>query len=118
MLLRRFEAIVFFFAMTLPIVLEAAVVYWIFQHLGKPSTSNPSFTAVGEWTGMTLPQAWVLGALFVLVYRAVTIVIAPASWTNQMFSRTCLAFVRLWRWSIAMIVMQELVLFLDRAIAS
>lgn len=117
-MLRKFEAIVFFFAIMLLIVLEAAVVYWIFQYPAKPSTSNPSFTAVGEWTGIALPQAWLLGALFVLVCRAVTVVVAPAGWTSQMFSRTWLAFVRLRRWSIAMILMQELVLFLDRAIAS
>lgn len=117
-MLRRCQAVVFFFAMLLPIVLEAAVVYWIFQYPGKPSTSNSSFTAVGGWTGMALPQAWLLGALFVLIYRAMTVVIAPMSWTNQMFSRTWLAFVRSWRWTIAMILVQELVLFLDRAIAS
>lgn len=117
-IVRRCEAIVFFFAMLLPIVLEGAVVYWIFQHPPKLHTSSLSFTAVGEWTGMALPQAWLLGALFVLVYRAVTVVITPASWTDQMFSRTLLAYFRLWRWTIAMILMQELVLFLDRVVAS
>ena len=117
-MLRRCETIVFFFAMMLPIVLEGAVVYWISQHPLKPHTSNASFTAVGEWTGMALPQAWLLGAFLLLVYHVVTVVITPASCKNHMFSRTWLAFVRLWRWTIAMILMQELVLFLDRAVAS
>lgn len=114
--LRRCEAVVFFFAMMLPIVLEGAVVYWIFQHPLKPHTSNPSFTAVGEWTDMALPQAWLVGALLVLAYRVLLIVNAPAGWRE--FSRTWLAFVRPWRWTIAMILMQELALFLDRTVAS
>lgn len=117
-MLRSCKTIVFFFAMLLPIVLEGAPVYWIFPHPLKPLTSNLSVTAVGEWIGMALPEVWLLGALFALIYRAGTVVITPASRTNQVLSRTWQAFVRLLHWTIAMILMQELVLFLDRSVAS
>jgi hypothetical protein len=116
--LRKCEAIVFFFATVLPIVLERALVCRVFQDRVKALASNPPFTDVGEWTGTALLQAWLLGAIFVVVYPAVTFIITRVIWTNQMFSRTWRAFVRLRHWTIAMIVMQELVLFLNRAFAS
>jgi len=116
--LRRCGSILFFSAMMVPLIVEAAVVYWICQYQGNANTSNLSFISVGGWTGIALPQAWLLGAGWVLAYRAVTTFTAPADATNQIFSRTCLSLMRLWRWSVSVVIVQKLGIFLSRGVAS
>jgi hypothetical protein len=115
-MLHRCEAVFFFCAMMLAIILEASFVYWMCQNPLDGATPPNSFSVVGEWTGMALPQAWLLGAFFVLVYRLLAIAIPPTSWTGEMFSRNRQAFLRLWRWTIAISVMQGFVLFLARPV--
>jgi len=116
--LHRCAPILFFSATMVPLIVEAAVVYWICQYQGNANTSNLSFISVGEWTGIALPQAWLLGACWLLAYRAVSTFTALAGTTNQIFSRTCLSFIRLRRWAVAVIIVQKLGIFLGRAVAS
>ncbi len=114
-MLRRCESIVFFSAMMLPVIVDAAV-YWTCPHQGNADASNLSFTSVGEWAGLPLPHGWLVGPFWVLAYHALTTFIASAGPTNQISSRTWLSFIRLW--SIAVILVQELGIFLGRAVAS
>jgi hypothetical protein len=100
------------------IVLEGAVVYWVFQHRLPYSGVHGSFNAVGEWTGVALPQAWLFDALLVLAYRVSVTLIPPASWTDgdKRCNRT--AFLDLWKWTVALIAIQGLAIFLGNANAS
>jgi hypothetical protein len=113
--LRNLETAVFFLAMLLAIVLEAGIVYWISKHPASPSAS---FTLAGEWTGIALPQGWLLGALLVLAYRLTAICIEPLNCAYSEARHNRQAFFRLWRWTIALIGMQVLVLFVGRSVAS
>ena len=56
--LHRIEAVVFFLAMMLAVVLEGGIVYWLSQH---PASQGASFGLTGQWTGAALPQAWLFG---------------------------------------------------------
>jgi hypothetical protein len=116
--LRRLEAFVFFLAMMLAIVLEGAVVYWIFQHRLPYSGVHGSFNAGVEWTGVALPQAWLFGALLVLAYRAGATFIPPTGWSNSDKQRNRTAFLHLLKWTVAVIAIQGLALFLGNANAS
>lgn len=113
--LRRCESILFFSAMMVPLMRRQLSTGFVST---RANTSNLSFISVGEWTGIALRQAWLLGACWVLAYRAVTTFTAPADATNQIFSRTCLSFIRLWRWTVAVIIVKKLGIFLRRAVAS
>lgn len=113
--LRKIENATFFLAMLLAIVLEAGIVYWISKHPANPSAS---FSLAGEWTGMALPQGWLFGALLVLAYRLSAICIEPLNCAHSEAQHNRRAFLRLWRWTIALIGMQGLVLFVGRSVAS
>ena len=113
--LRKIENATFFLAMLLAIVLEAGIVYWISKHPANPSAS---FSLAGEWTGIALPQGWLFGALLVLAYRLTAICMRPLNCAHSKARHNRQAFLRLWRWTIALIGMQALVLFVGRSIAS
>ena len=113
--LRKLENAIFFLAMLLAIVLEAGIVYWISKHPANPSAS---FSLAGEWTGIALPQGWLFGALLVLAYRLTTICIEPLNCARGEARHNRQAFLRLWRWTIALIGMQGLVLLVGRSVAS
>jgi hypothetical protein len=111
---RKLETFVCFAAMMLPITLEAACVYW----LGVPGvlhrSAGNSLTVVGQWTSATLPQCWLLGALAVLLYRAVAMVVRPKTWDGVEILHNRRAFVQLWRWAVAVGAVQIGALCLDR----
>ena len=117
-MLYKLEAFTFFFAVMLAIILEGAVVYRASGHPLVRATSYTPFNVVGEWNGLTLPQAWLLSALLVLFYRVVAMFTALTNRTDSEFQSNRGAFVCLWRWTIALIAMQGLVLFLGRPAAS
>jgi hypothetical protein len=114
-MLRKMEAATFFLAMLLVIVLEAGIVYWISKH---PAHTSASFSLAGEWTGVALPQGWLFGALLVLAYRLPVICMQPLNCAHSEARRNRRDFLRLWRWTIALIGMQGLTLFVGRPIAS
>jgi hypothetical protein len=114
-MLRKLENATFFLAMLLAAVLEAGIVCWFSKHPANPS---PSFSLAGEWTGVALPQGWLFGALLVLAYRLTTICIEPLNCAHSEARHNRQAFMCLWRWTIALIGMQGLVLFVGRSVAS
>jgi hypothetical protein len=109
-MLGKIEALFFFLAKMLAIVLEGGIVYWIFQH---PAGSGTSFSLTGHWTGAALPQAWLFGALCMLVCRLTAIFISPLNDAAEDVRVDRKAFLRLWRWTIALIAIQSLSIFLD-----
>ena len=110
--LRRLETAMLFSAMMLAIVLEAALVYWIFEDRASTETS---FSVAGKWTGASLPQGWLFGALCVLAYRVTVIVSPSTSSVNADKRRNRTAFIHLWKWTVALIAIQGLALFLGHA---
>jgi hypothetical protein len=114
-MLRKLENATFFLAMLLVVVFEAGIVYWISKH---PASASASFSLAGEWTGVALPQGWLLGALLVLAYRLTAIYIEPPNCAHSEARHNRQAFLRLWRRTIALIGMQGLVLFVGRSVAS
>ena len=114
-MLHKLEALIFFLAMLLAIILEAAVVYWLTEHSLVHATSNGSLNVVGEWTGLTLPQGWLFGALLVLVYRVTSIFSPPRRWADGELMRNRQAFVRLWCLAMALVTMQGFLLLLGEA---
>lgn len=117
-MLRTLEALTFFVAMLLVIVVEGAWVYWILGHSPVYATAGRSLNVVGAWTGLALPQGWLLGAVLVLIYRVIAMFIPPADWTDGERLRNRRAFVRLWSLAIVMVSMQALLHFLDKAATS
>ena len=114
-MLRKLENATFFLAMLLAVVLEAGIVCWISKH---PASPPASFSLAGEWTGVAMPQGWLFGALLVLAYRLTTICIEPLNCAHSEARHNRQAFLRLWRWTIALIGMQGLGLFVGRSVAS
>lgn len=114
-MLRKLENTTFFLAMLLAVVPEAGIVYWISKHPANPSAS---FSLAGEWTGIALPQGWLFGALLVLAYRLTAICMHPRNCAHSEARHNRQAFLRLWCWTIALIGMQALVLFVGRWVAS
>jgi hypothetical protein len=82
----------------------------------RPDQSPPGNSSRG--TGLALPQGWLLGAVLVLIYRVMAMFIPPADWTDGEWLHNRWAFVRLWSLAIAMVSMQALLHFLDKAATS
>jgi hypothetical protein len=113
-ILGQMETFVFFAAMLLAITLEAACVYWLWLPGSMRGHSETQASLVGQWTAATLPQCWLLGAVIVLVYRAVLMLMSRrASDFDDLLSKRK-AFLRLWRWAMAVGCAQIFVLYLDR----
>ena len=113
--LHRIEAVFVFLAMMLAVVLEGGIVYWLSQH---PTTQGASFGLTGQWTGAALPQAWLFGALLVLVYKLIVMFTPSSGCPEGEVQRERKGFLRLWRWTVALIAMQAFAFFLDRVPAS
>jgi hypothetical protein len=113
--LSQVETFVFFAAMLLAIALEGACVYWLSSVGVKPTPEGiQSPNLVGQWTASTLPQCWLLGALFVLFYRASAMLVPPQSWGRAEAQSNRRAFLRLWRWTVALGALQIGALYMDR----
>ena len=117
-MLRKLETLTFFSAMMLAVILEGAVVYWIFGHRVVRASSEGSLNVVGEWTGFALPQAWLFGALLALIYRVSAMVNPPRSWSDSEWMHNRRAFVRLWCLAMALVAMQGFLLVLGKASAA
>ena len=112
--LGKAESFVLFAALLLAITLEGACVYWLSTAGITPALAgiHPA-NLVGQWTASTLPQCWLLGALFVLLYRVSAMLIPPHNWGRDNAQANRRAFLRLWRWTVALGALQIGVLYLD-----
>jgi hypothetical protein len=113
--LRRIEAVVFFLAMMLAVVLEGGIVYWLSQH---PASQGASFGLTGQWTGAALPQAWLFGALLMLSHKLIVMFTGSFGCAEGEVQRERQGFLRLWRCTVVLIAVQVFAFFLDRAAAS
>jgi len=113
--LHRIEAVVFFLAMMLAIVLEGGIVYWLSQH---PASQGASFGLTGQWTGAALPQAWLFGALLMLAHKLTVMFTPSLEYPEGEVQHHRKGFLRLWRRTVALISMQAFAFFLDRMPAS
>jgi len=116
-MLRRLEAFAFFVAMMLAIILEGATVYWICSHPFMPATHDRPLNVTGQWTGLALPQGWLLGAVLVLIYRVIAMLIRPTDWTGDEIQHNRRAFVRLWCLAMALAAVQGVVFLLGNRAA-
>ena len=117
-MLRKLETLTFFLAMMLAVILEGAVVDWLFDHSLVHATPDGSLNVLGEWTGFALPQGWLLGALLVLFYRVTATLIPPGRWTDRELMQNRRAFVRLWCLAMALVAMQGLLFLLGNVSAA
>lgn len=112
------ETFALFVALMVAIVLEGGCVYWLWTHRAFRATAGSSLNWVadpnllGQWTSSTLPQCWLLGGLFVLMYRLIQLLVPPESLNSAEWIQKRLAFLRLWRWVVALALLQGLALYL------
>ena len=116
--LRQIEAFVFFAAMLLAITLEGACVYWLWLPGTARAHSGTQASLVGQWTAATLPQCWLLGAVAVLIYRIVLMLVPRRTWDIDDCLHNRRAFVRLWRWVVAVAAVQMCAVYLDRVVTA
>ena len=118
-MLRKLEIFACFAAAMMAIITEGACVYWMWTHGDlRPGTStvltqvaSPT-NLVGQWTGTTLPQCWILGAILVLLYRVGRMVAPPAGWDRDAKLGNRQAFMRVWRWVMALTLVEGFALYL------
>ena len=116
--LQRLETFACFAAMTLAITLEGACVYWLGVAGIMRAPSGTSVNLVGQWTAVTLPQCWLVGALVILIYRLAAMMVPPKTWGHVEVLDNRQAFLRLWPWAVAVGAAQMGALYLDRVIVA
>jgi hypothetical protein len=114
-LLHKIEALFFFLAMMLAIVLEAGIVYGLCQHWAG---QHASFGLTGQWSGAALPQAWLFGALLMLAHKLIVIFAPSLGCAEGEVRSKRKDFLRLWCWTIALVSMQAFALLLERVAGS
>ena len=116
--LRQIETFAFFAAMLLAITLEGACVYWLWLPGTARAHSGTQASLVGQWTAAALPQCWLLGAVAVLIYRIVLMLVPSRTWDIDDCLHNRRAFVRLWRWVVAVAAVQMCAVYLDRVVTA
>jgi len=118
-MLGKLENAACFFAAMLVIVLEGACVYWLWSHVNLHPETAKSLDDFGltpnvaqEWTAGTLPLCWILGALVVLIVRAGRMLVPPGAWDDAAKQQNRQAFLHLWRWTLALTVVEGFVVYL------
>src|SRR5438270_13407272 len=101
--LHRIEAVVFFLAMMLAVVLEGGIVYWLSQH---PASQGASFGLTGQWTGAALPQAWLFGALLMLSHKLIAMFTGPCGCAQGEVQRERKGVLRPGPWTVLLIAIQ------------
>jgi hypothetical protein len=101
-------------AMMLAVVLEAGCVYWIWTHPEHWTHADPSSDLVVSWTGPGLVQGGLVGALLMLSYQFCPIVMRPRAWDEQRVRSNRRAFLRTWRWMMALMAVQGMSLYVDQ----
>jgi hypothetical protein len=104
--------------MLLAITLEGACVYWLWLPGTARAHSGTQASLVGQWTAATLPQCWLLGAVAVLLYRIVLMLLPRTTWDIDDRLHNRRAFVRLWRWVVAVAAVQMCAVYLDRVVTA
>lgn len=110
-MLHKIETVFFFLAVMLAIVLEGGIVCWLCQHWAG---QHASFGLTGQWTGAALPQAWLLGALLMLAHKLIVMFTPSFGWAESEVRCKRKDFLRMWRWTMALIAIQGFAAFLDR----
>src|SRR5262249_33847109 len=113
---RTLEALTFFLAMRLAIILEGGFVFWMFRHPPEHANSDSSLNVVGGWTGLGLPRCWWLGLLLVLTSRVTAMCIPPLGWPDREFRHNRRAFLSHLCLAIALVAMRGLALFLGHVV--
>jgi hypothetical protein len=94
------------------LAVEGSFVYWIWLHPIVPEAPQSSLSCAGYWMSPTLPQCWLIGALFALFYYLVLIA-HPAVRLEPdeevAYRRT---FLRIWYWFLALAGAQGCALYL------
>ncbi|MGC2108471.1 MAG: hypothetical protein WA655_03075 [Candidatus Korobacteraceae bacterium] len=116
--LRQIEAFVVFAAMLLAITLEAACVYWLWLPGTARSLGDTGQPCRPMDAAATLPQCWLLGAVAVLIYRIVLMLVPRGTWDIDDCLHNRRAFVRLWRWVVAVGAVQMCAVYLDRVVTA
>jgi len=91
----KIEAVFFFLAMILAIVLEGGIGDWLCQGWAG---QRASFGLTGQRTGAALPRAWLVGALVTLVHKLIVMFTPSLSCGEGEVRQKRKDFFRLWHW--------------------
>jgi len=110
--IRQFEALALFVAAMSAVAVEGSFVYWIWLHPIVPEAPQASLSYAGHWMSPTLPQCWLIGALFALFYYLVPI--AHPAVRLQPDERVAYrrTFLRIWYWFLVLAGAQGCALYI------
>jgi hypothetical protein len=112
-MLRQLETCCFVLAILLVVAVEASCIHAIWCHPSLHRLPAVSVPIYGYWISPTLPQCWLIGGLFFLIYRLIEAVL-PLRARGSSGSRVDGIFLlRQWTCLIALAVMQGFALYLD-----
>ena len=110
--MRKLEALALFVAAMSAVAVEGSFVYWIWLHPIVPEAPQASLSYAGPWMSPTLPQCWLIGALFALFYYLVPI--AHPAVRLQPDERVAYrrTFLRIWYWFLVLAGAQGCALYI------
>jgi hypothetical protein len=117
-MLRKLESSICFAAALLAIVLEGACVWWMWVHeslrpwaSASPADLTDAANVTGIWTGSAFPQCGILCGLIVLLFRLGQMLRPPTTWDDRTKAQNRHAFLRLWRFVVALMLVEGFTLY-------
>lgn len=82
------------------VALEVFSVHWLVAGIRTNPQPDLPVDVLSQWTALTLPQCWMLGAVVALLYYSFAILLF-AKTRDDIWLRNRYRFLRLWRWAMA-----------------
>ncbi len=112
-MLRQLETCCFVLAIVLVVAMEASCVHAIWCHPSLHRLPAVSVSIYGCWISPTLPQCWLIGGLFMLIFRLLKAVRSGGFHGDRTSLRINKSLLRQWTWLLVLVLLQGCALYLD-----
>ncbi len=106
-MLLRLETRFFVLALAFLPALEGSCIYTIWRHPSFQNIPPGSVSICGYWISPTFPQCWLIGGLFILIFRI------PNAVRSGRLLTIDKSLLRQWAWLFALALLQGCALYLD-----
>lgn len=100
-------------ALALFAAVEGSCVYTIWRHPSFHKIPPGPVSICGYWISPTLPQCWLIGGLFILIFRLLKTALSGRLHDDRTSLRIDNPLLRHWTWLLAMVLLQGCALYLD-----
>src|SRR6266850_2100876 len=112
-MLRRLETCFFLLALALFVAVEGSCVYTIWHQPSFHKIPPGSVSICGYWISFTIPRCWLIGGVFMLIFRLLKAVRSGGFQGDRTSLRINKSLLHHWPWLLALVLLQASAVYLD-----